>query len=276
MDPRTFPPGYFAAPVIGDSNLSVYIGGLSLINKHGSNWRAKFLDHLDDHRLNIRLQVSENGGPPKSHVIVADAAEGDISKVEVSLTHGKKISASYYNNISDNRHYGYMADFSSHELHGTKVKKNTTSPCRLLDFELNGGRLYTARLAQQNGKTPDLYGFDKPGNSERYIGHWAGIDIVGKTGSKLSIKINGKSVKIGGGDAIFQDGRRFMLMIDNMCTQSDCENLVDFAYYYRRALNGKMGMVDETPIDLVQNFKRTSPFSFKVACTAALSTANDT
>ncbi|HBR57491.1 MAG TPA: hypothetical protein DEA22_08475, partial [Blastocatellia bacterium] len=74
----------------------------------------------------------------------------------------------------------------------------------------------------------------------------------------------------------FQNGRRFIFIIDNMCAQSGCESTVDFAYYYRRSLNGKMGMVDETPIELMPDFGSITPQSFKVACNAALATANDT
>ena len=278
MDPRAFPRGYFADPVIGDANLSVYIGGLALINRkeNKKNWAAQFIDHLADHRLNIRLLVSENGRPTPPEIIIEDAAAGQISKVEVAVKSEGQMPASYYNNISDNRHYGYMADFSSDELHGSMVRKNTNKPCELVGFKLNGGKLYTARLAQQNGRNPDLYRFDKPGNIARYIGHWAGIDLVAKKGSKLSIKINGRDLAFNGGDGAFQNGRRFIFIIDNMCAQSGCESTVDFAYYYRRSFKGEMGMVDETPIELMPDFGSITPQSFKVACNAALATANDT
>lgn len=276
MDPRAFKAGYFAEPVVGGANLSVYLGGLGLINRNGQDWNTQFIDHLDDHRLNIRLQVYENNSLKGMHIIKADAAVGEISRVEVKMVQGVKMPASYYSNIADRRHFGFMADFSSDELHGKKIGKKITGPCRILDVKLGGGKLYTARLAQQNGRTPDLYRFDKPGNSARYIGHWAGIDNICKIGSRLEIKINDTSAAIAGVDMKFEAGRRFAVMIDNMCTQSECDSMVDFRYYYRNEINGKQGMVDETPIALVPNFGKIGPLNFKVACNAALATANDT
>lgn len=275
MDLRAFKPGYFADPVVGGANLSVYIGGLGLINRNGQDWTTQFIDHLEDHRFNIRLQVWENNSLNAMHIIKSDAAAGEITGIEVNIMQGVKIPASYYSNISDRRHFGFMADFSSDEMHGRKIGKKITRPCKVLDFKLSGGKLYTARLAQQNGRAPDLYRFDKPGNSARYIGHWAGIDNICKIGSKFSIKIDGKSVEVAGVDMKFGNGRRFALMIDNMCTQSGCDNTIDFRYYYRGEFNGKQGMVDETPIALVPDFGKRRPLNFKVACNAALATGND-